>query len=303
MLWGQAPGVPVYQEGRGARQNAAVRQKMDALIKQGGLLDMKAVESQMKRAQCKLELPSASQEPLESRELWKRARAAHLRIGWYYLCGKCDRWHTDLAGGYAITKSEAATCAHVVSAPEMKEGYFVAVDEEDRVFPVAEVLACNVATDCAILRLKTDQLSPLPLGTDVVPGDEVVCFSEPEGRRGFYSEGHVNRFTQRPFLRGKERKQYADAGFNVEVRPVWMSVSTDWAPGSSGSAVIDLKGNIVGHVSEIETLVDDPPEPAPKANAEGGKKQPEKPAYTPGTTIVFHDAIVAREVMALVGKK
>ena len=36
-----------------------------------------------------------------------------------------------------------------------------------------------------------------------------------------------------------------------------MNFSTDWAPGSSGSAVVDQCGNVLGHVSQISGLSKD----------------------------------------------
>ena len=296
-VFAQADGVPVYPEGRGSRSNAPVMKALLELRNAGSLpVSKENIQEQMKRSSCKLDLPKPTTTRLESRELWKRARSSHLRIGWYYLCTKCDRWHLDLAGGYAIAKDVAATCAHVIKPVNIKQGYLVAADDIDRVYPVSEVLAHSPATDVAILRLKTDQLSPLPLSTDVYPGDEVACFSDPDGRRGFYSEGHVNRFVQRPFLRGKESAAQAAAGYDTSKTPVWLVCSTDWAPGSSGSAVIDQFGNAVGHVSEIETLVDPPRVPPAKNQS----PKAEQAAPSPGTTIVFHDAIAANEVLALI---
>ena len=64
-------------------------------------------------------------------------------------------------------------------------------------------------------------------------------------------------------------------------------MSTDWAPGSSGSAVLDDCGNAIGHVVNISSTRD---ETAPKAQ----DAQTEKPAAT-----VFHAAVSARDVLLL----
>lgn len=292
----QAPGVPVYAEGRGARPNAALMQQAKALHEASVLLPMTTVMKQTERSSCTLALPAADTQPLPPRERWQRARLSHIRVGSYFLCSKCDKWHLDLAGGYAITADGAvATCAHVVAPPpDMKEGWLVAVTEDDVLLPVTELLACNAGTDCAIIRVKSDQpLTPLPLGLDVSPGDPVWCFSDPSGKRGFFSEGIVSRFVKRPFLR---KKEMADLPEGTEVpKPVWLETTTDWAPGSSGSAVIDACGNCVGHVSEIQSVLEDP--------LPVRKKKGEKAASQQlGTLIVFHQAIGAAEVKALVRK-
>lgn len=290
----QAPGVPIYAEGRGARPQAALMEQVKKLHAESALLPMTKVLEQAERLTCELTLPAADTKPLPSRERWQRARLAHIRVGQYYLCSKCDKWHLDFAGGYAITADGAvATCAHVIAPPpDMKEGWLVAATEDDVLLPVTAVLACNAGTDCAIIRVKSAQpLTPLPLGLDVSPGDPVWCFSDPNGSRGYYSEGIVSRFVKRSFMRKKEA---AELPKGAEVpKPVWLETTTDWAPGSSGSAVIDASGNFVGHVSEIQTVVE---EPLPVR-----KKQAEKAAsQVLGTQMVFHQAIGAVEIKALI---
>lgn len=313
-LLAQAPGVPVYAEGPGTRPMAALRTAAKKLKASGELLSQGAMAKQLDRKGCSLELPPASARKLDARELWQRARKAHIRVGWYYLCNDCKRWHVDLSGGYAITKDAVATCAHVIGDGKdatMKEGYLIAADDDDHLYAVKEVLAVNAATDTAILRLATDQLQSLPLGSDVVPGDPVVCFSDPMDRRGVFSTGIVSRFMRRPFLREEEltpdqRKHPA----TVE-SPVWVQVSADWAPGSSGSAVLDACGNAIGHVSEIEPILDEGDDVPLSVDEDGEEPEqavkPEKtdadataPPLQQGTVIVFHDAIAASNVRALV---
>jgi hypothetical protein len=271
----------------------------------GSLLTAEKVKEQSKRATCELTLPAPSTLALQPREIWQRARASHLRIGWLYLCDECDKWHLSLSGGYAITTSTAATCAHVIEPlDEMKEGYLVAADDDDNLFAVTEVLAVSRALDTAILRLKTDSLTPVPFSSDVHPGDTVYCFSDPMDRRGYFSQGMVNRFIKRPFLRKKEVVDAGNADGSAKATvssstrraaqsalptPTWLQVNTDWAPGSSGSAVLDVCGNVVGHVSEIESVLEDP-----SPNAKRAARQ------SRGTMIVFHDAIAASNVLALI---
>ena len=112
---GQAPGVPVYREGPGAHPQAATKKELRKLRQDNALLPMKSVAGQLSRTSCDLTLPGASTEKLGSRDIWRKARAAHVRIGWHYLCKDCDKWHLELSGGYAITKDCVATCGHVVS--------------------------------------------------------------------------------------------------------------------------------------------------------------------------------------------
>jgi S1-C subfamily serine protease len=292
----QAPGVPVYAEGRGSRPNAALMEQAKKLQGESVLLSMTKAAEQAVRSSCDLVLPPADTKTLTPRARWQRARAGHIRVGQLYLCSKCERWHLDLAGGYAITADGAvATCAHVIAPPpDMKEGWLVAANEDDVVLPVTEVLACSPGTDSAIIRVKSDKpLTLLPLGVDVSPGDSVWCFSDPSGKRGYFSEGIVSRFVKRPFMRKKEADKLPE-GTEVP-KPVWLETTTDWAPGSSGSALINQFGNCVGHVSEIQTVLEDPL-PVRKKKGETASTQ------QLGTQIVFHQAIGAVEVRALVKK-
>jgi hypothetical protein len=297
----QSPGVPVYAEGHGAHPLAQLSRAAKKLRDSGSLLSAAKVREQSKRRTCELNLPVASTEKLETRQLWQRARQSHVRIGWLYLCTDCDKWHLGLSGGYAITKNTAATCDHVVEPLEdMKEGYLVAADDDDNLFAVTEVLATNPALDSAIVRLNTDKLTPVAYTCDVQPGDNVYCFSDPVDRRGYFSQGMVNRFIKRPFLSEQELRGDDDgkttpvsrsslhkkSPAHVMPTPTWLEVNTEWAQGSSGSAVLDIYGNAVGHVSEIESVLEDPDPDAKR-----------KPL---GTMIVFHDAIAACNVLSLI---
>ena len=293
----QAPGVPVYSEGADVHPDAEIQMQCRALKKKGELMDFTKVDEQMGRKTCALKLPKPGTTKLARRELWQRARKSHLRVGWLDKGADDKDFKVELSGGYAITNDTVVTCGHVIGHDEdLVEGYLIAVDDDDRVYPVMEVLAINLATDCAILRLKTDQLSPLPLSTDVVPGDKVCCFSDPVDRRGFFAEGIVNRFIKRRFLRDEEIPE-SDRSDPARIEsPVWMCVTDDWAQGSSGSAVMDDCGNAVGHVSEIQPVMEEAIDPEDNTAAAKLKAETEPR----GTVIVFHEAIVAQNVLALI---
>lgn len=236
---GQAPGVPIVRD-RGEQFETLV-QKANGLRQQGKLITVETVTRQMQRTQCELRLPPVFTNKLTDREIWRRAHDAHVRVGWHYQCKRCDDWHQNLAGGYFITSDGAvATCHHVIDPGEdYKQGYLVAAREDGTLLPVLEVLATDEAADTAIIRVQSDEpTKPLPLNAAVYPGDAAWCYSDPLGRSSYFSKGMVNRFFEMR-RRGKRTPR--------------MDVSTDWAPGSSGAAVLDECGNAIGHVSEIST--------------------------------------------------
>lgn len=75
-----------------------------------------------------------------------------------------------------------------------------------------------------------------------------------------------------------------------------MEVSTAWAPGSSGSAVLDHAGNAIGMVSKISTAGSSHVRKRGNSDA-----QDENPKHAPGggTMIVFRSAARAADILDL----
>jgi hypothetical protein len=281
----QAPGVPICSQ---MRQESQYRARLQGIAKEllAGSDALKPAQArrQLKRSTCQLELPETGTTKLPAREVCMAARQSHVRIGWSYICTKCGKWHLNLAGGYAVTaRGAVATCFHVVEpAREVREGCLVAVVEDEAALPVLEVLAANRESDACIVRIAADRVKPLPLNSRVYPGDTAYCYSDPAEHRDYFSAGIVNRFYQ---LSGSRP---ANARSNGGTVPTRINVSTDWAPGSSGSAVLDDCGNAIGHVTSISAVPDE---------------QAGRPADTHAAkpaAIVFHEAVSARDVLRLV---
>jgi hypothetical protein len=284
-IFAQAPDVPLYKQGRRESQyDDTIAKATKALFAGTNVIKLAQVKEQLKRPSCQLELPKPSAAKLPAREVYNAARHGHLRVGWAYLCKTCDQWHVNLAGGYPINKSGAvATCYHVINpGRDIRNGCLVAADEDGVVFPVTEVLAANRYSDACIVRVAAENLKPLPLNTNVYPGDLAYCYSDPLDHRGYFSDGIVNRFYQFP-----GRRPFS-APPSAAFAPTRINVGTDWAPGSSGSAVLDQCGNAIGHVSTIGVLSDE------ELSDEGETRQPGP------TMIVFHEAVAARDVLQLI---
>jgi hypothetical protein len=280
----QAPGVPICsQTSKESQSEGRLVKEAKELFTANRAVKLAQVRPQLERSSCQLTLPKASKRKLPAREICIAARQSHLRVGWSYLCDKCGNWHLNLAGGYLLTKKgAAATCFHVIEpGPEVRDGCLVAVDEKGTVFPVAEVLAADRESDACIVQVAGGDFKPLPLNTQVYPGDTVYCYSDPTEHRDYFSAGIVNRFYK---LGASHRASGRASGGGAPTR---INVSTDWAQGSSGSAVLDECGNVVGHVAIISTLRD---ESKPKEKDSSAER---------ATVMVFHEAVSAWDVLRL----
>ena len=272
------------------RNDPVVQKAATELRDAGRLLTSEVLIPQLKNAKCKLTLPPPHTQKLTGRDIWSAARQSYLRVGWFYLCSKCDRWHTNLAGGYVITADGAvATCHHVAQTPEkFARGHMIAATDDGRVFPVTAILAADAKSDSCIIRVKADApLTPLPLSSTARPGDTVYCFSDPMGFRGYFSQGIVNRY-----YRDLPRRRDAKGSATPAPQPLGLNVSTDWAPGSSGAAIVDECGNAIGHVARIMPVEETPK----KKTADGGHEDL-------GTLMVIHKAVPAQEVLSLIEKE
>jgi S1-C subfamily serine protease len=257
-------------------------QIIDAVRQAQGSNQVTAVEirKQLERSNCQLTLPPVGSTKLTAEEIRQRAQQARLRVGWVYQCIKCDEWHANLSGGYALTTNGAvATCYHVVNPPrDFRAGTLIAADHRVKVFPVTEVLAANRYADACVIQVKGEGFTPLSLNTNISIGDTVYCLSNDRGEHDAFTQGVVKRFLQLP-----ERRRENVRGAPT-FTPLRIQVSVTFEPGSSGSAVLDEFGNAIGHASTI-TLLDR----ARSTPAEGFPPQP-----------TSHEATSVRDILSLI---
>ena len=297
-IFAQAPGVPVERD-EILTDDAQLVAKAAGLKDSGKLLSNKQIAAALKSPKpAPLVLPAPSVVRLEPRVLAERGRNALVRIGWFYLEKRPKQWHVNLADGYAISGDGAvATCQHCIAPEEqeMREGYLIASDASGNVFPVTAVLAQDKEMDAAIVRVEGGNFTPLALNDQTAPGDTVYVFSDPMSAVGYFTSGILNRFF---WLDGRKSM---DPASTEGARNLRMHVSADWAPGSSGAAVLDACGNAVGHVSVIDPLVsDDPLSPEEKPGKPGKKSKKKSPPPTDHSTlIILHEAVSARSVRML----
>ena len=296
-IFAQASGVPIECDEILA-DDALLVAKASVLKDAGKLLSNKQITALLKSPKpAPLVLPAPSVDRLEPRALAERGRKALVRIGWFYLEKRSRKWHVNLSDGYAISADGAvATCQHCIAPEEqeMREGFLIAADASGNVFPVAAVLAQDKEMDAAIIRVEGGNFTPLALNDQTAPGDTVYVFSDPMSAVGYFTSGILNRFF---WLDGSKS---TDAASIEGARNLRIHVGADWAPGSSGAAVLDVCGNAVGHVSAIDPLVSDDPLPEEKPGKQGKKSKKKSPPLTDHSAlIVLHEAVSARSVRML----
>lgn len=224
----------------------------------------------------------ASTQPLRGREIAQRAVDAHVRCGWVYQCSKCNRWHLQMAGGYAIAPDALVTAFHVMAEPsavKLEEAYPIVVLGDERIVPVTGVLAADPAMDTIVLRVGTTDLKPLALSDDARIGDPIYCLSDPQGFRGYFSAGLINR-------------HFSLRAGSTDPRYQRVHVSSGWSKGSSGSAILDECGNAIGHVVRIQSLFN--PDTASADKSAAGKS---------ATVLNLHEAVPAKSVLSLLTAK
>jgi serine protease Do len=227
-----------------------------ALHKQGKLVSLTKLRTQLKRAHCEVTLPAPRKERLRPPEVYRLVRNSTVVVATFYKCTKCKKWHFDSASGFVAADGVVSTCEHVVDFEdeEMKDGFLVVADAKGRVFPVTEVLASNADSDTCLLRVAGLDLPPLPLSRTAEVGDAIFCLSHPDGNHWMFTAGMLSRFfiNREPATDGDKPPPKAKLAPSL-----YINITAEYSPGSSGAPVVDECGNVVGQVESITSSVDE----------------------------------------------
>ena len=194
------------------------------------------------RKTCGLQLANAPAEKLDGPAIAARAEAATLVLGEFSREGKKKETNFDVAGGgFMIAPGVCVTSLHV--AKDKGARGFCALTRDGRVFPIRDVLAFEPVNDLAILQMDLPDgvdLPALPLAREpALAGSPVFVMSHPEDRFFLLSTGYVARHTL----------WRTDAGVEA-----FMSITADFAKGSSGCPVLDERGTVIGIVNNTESI-------------------------------------------------
>jgi len=191
---------------------------------------------------CGLHLADPLPDKLSGPAIAARAEAATLVLGEFSSESKKSRATFNVAGGgFVIAPGVCLTSLHV--AKDKTARGFCALTRDGQVFPIREVLAFEPVNDLAVLQLDLPegvQLPALPLAHDAAPmGSPVFVMSHPDDRFFLLSTGYVARHTLWKTPTGVQ---------------AFMSITADFAKGSSGCPVLDDHGTVIGIVNNTESI-------------------------------------------------
>ncbi len=227
-----------------------------ALHKKGKLVSLKELRAQLKRAHCDVVFPEPRKDRLRPQDLHRLLRGSTVAVATFYKCTKCLDWHFESASGFVAADGVVSTCEHVVDFEdeERKDGFLVIADAKGRVFPVAEVLASNTNSDTCLLRVPGLDLPPLALNFDAQVGDPVFCLSHPDGNHWMFTSGMISRF----FINREPATDGDKPPKKEKLAPsLYLHITAEFSPGSSGGPVVDECGNIVGQIEGITTSLEE----------------------------------------------
>lgn len=215
-----------------ARQFAG---KLAKLLDEGRPVDLDRVRDQLPDDQtCSVSALPPSDQTFDPCDLYASCRKSVVLVGRIYKCDKCDNWHTNVATGFVISQEGVVVTNHHVLASTIKAEAIAIGTWDGRVLPVLKVLAASKANDLAVIKVDADDLVPLPVTSSAPVGTEVFVIGHPVNHLYMMTAGVVSSH----FLR-RER------GKNARHE---MTITADFAKGSSGSPVLDRTGAVVGIV-------------------------------------------------------
>ena len=240
---------------------------------------------------CKVDPANPTDKRLDPEDVYDAALPGVFLIG-SVVKGKNDKGEDAFLDGrlgtaWVLTADGVlVTNWHLFDEIEENESFTV-MNHKREVFPVTDVLAVNRTADIAVFRVAAKGLTPLPLAEKQPRvGAWVGVLGHPGDRYFTFTQGAVSRYTTAKRDDKRER---------------WLSITADYAYGSSGSPVLDRTGAVVGMAALTESL--DYPEDPPAEAKKDEKPKDDKPAAKGSSLqMVVKLAVPAAEIRNIIGK-
>lgn len=220
-------------------------ERLSALLQKEKTLSMSEAESAIKKkTNEKVSIPkiTAKNSPDVPTSLYGKCAPSVVFISSIYKCGKCEDSHLGASGTGWIADPSGIVVTNAHLFAETKNDPIGVMTIDGEVFPVKQILAADTAKDIAILRIDpaNKTLPALPFAETASPGEEVSVISHPQGRHYCLTNGRISRYHR------ETNEQTAETND-------WLSITADFALGSSGGPVINNKGEVVGMVASTLT--------------------------------------------------
>jgi S1-C subfamily serine protease len=221
------------------------------LAGKAGTTSLAALNKQLKTAKSyNVEIAPEPKETLPSETLYARARAGTVIIGAIPGADNPDRSEPVFASGFVVHKDGLIVSnAHVIEAFQGMKAVG-AMTSDGRVFPFKAVLAADRVNDVALYKIDATNLTPLPVARSVPVGATIYCLSHPvmniAGTEfGFFAFTHG-------IVSGRYRtKLTGETPVNV------LTITADYAQGSSGGPILDQSGAVVGIICQTLAIGDE----------------------------------------------
>lgn len=240
-------------------------------IDNASLLNVDDIAKQLERTTCRVELAPARAREGTPAEMYKASVPGTLVIANLFQCDKCSHWHTKSAAtAFAISADGVCVTNYHVFDHVDAGTRLVVADAWGKAHPVVEILAANRRDDVAIFRVGVDgeDLSPLPLRAGAEVGSSVCVISHPGNHYYSLATGIVSRRVSRYHgMNGDVKDTGPDEAHAPGAEPgghgpltATVEITADFGVGSSGGPVLDMRGNVIGMVSNTQPVYADPKE-------------------------------------------
>ena len=202
------------------------------------------IEQLDSRPRHSLALPSDEDcRTLTPAEIYRARRDSVVALAYLYKCPRCDDWHSSIAGGVMITADgTGVTNYHVIAQnKEESKAAFGIVAFNGSFSPIIEILAASRADDLAVFRVRGEGFTAVPLSKGDEPGEPVTAISHPTGHLYMVTTGIVAR-------------NYRERGPGPAAGRARMSITADFAKGSSGAGIFNARGELAAIVASTRSV-------------------------------------------------
>lgn len=214
--------------------------RLGKLAKSGKCMAPADLKAKLRPRKCTLALPAAAEKILTPEDVYQRAVPSTLAIGSVeYVNDDRPRWEDVSMGTAWVLTADGVVVTNCHMFLEIGEEYFGVSTRDGQVYPMTDLLACDLVEDLAIIKVDAAGLTPLAVELHEPVGAWVGVLSHPADAYYTYTQGSITRYST---LRERRELTY------------WMSITAEFAYGSSGGPVLNRKGNVVG-IATMTTAV------------------------------------------------